>query len=41
MSFIKPLILALAKIPEIPPPSASPKARNYYDDETRIQALIL
>jgi hypothetical protein len=36
MSFIKPLILAPAKIPKIPSPSAPPKAHNYYNDETRI-----
>jgi hypothetical protein len=41
MSLIEPPILAPAKIPEIPPLGAPPKARNYHDDGTRIQALTL
>ena len=41
LTLIEPLELPPAKIPEIPSTALKPKAKNYYNNRTRIQALTL
>jgi hypothetical protein len=41
LALIEPLELPLAIIPIIPSNTIKPKARNYYNNRTRIQALTL